>query len=223
MQHGKERQIHQSGRKANNQSSSSHFWIVMHFLYRYENNLPITHSLNLANAHITLRRALQPSVHTKLQCQRHHRRERRRVHRLVSNLILSKSLTLQILPLTEISPSSPLVKGMLNMGVAVSTTKAESVTVTEVCPAGLICGMTVQDTLLEVRGTKQTVPGVDHGCGKASAPQDFVAHYPVIDPNAAKNNQAVVRYASCTAANSRRDPTGQIPPCPPLPPQALHP
>lgn len=111
---------------------------------------------------------------------------------------------------------------MLNMGIAVSTTKAESVTVTELCPPGLVCGMTVQDTLMEVHGTKQTLAGVKHGCGKDGDPQNFVAHYPVIDPGAAKNNQAVVRYASCTAENSPRDPSGQIPPCPGLPPQSVH-
>ena len=109
------------------------------------------------------------------------------------------------------------------MGVAVSTTKAESVTVTQLCPAGLVCGMTVQDSLLEVHGTKQTVPGVSHGCGKATDPQAFVARYPVIDPGAAKNNQAVVRYASCTAQGTPLDKSGQVPPCPPTPPQLVHP
>jgi hypothetical protein len=39
---------------------------------------------------------------------------------------------------------------------------------------------------MEVHGTKQILAGVKHGCGKDGDPQNFVAHYPVIDPGAAK-------------------------------------
>lgn len=222
LRHDEERQIHQSCRKSDPESSSPRIRIYVHLLCRYEKLICLKVTVvSSADIRTTLRRALQSSIYAIILDQCHPRRECRRFYRLVRKPSLSTPRTLQVLSLTKISPSSPMVKGLLSMGIAVSTTKAESVTVTELCPPGLVCGMTVQDSLMMVHGTKQQ-SWKKRGCGKDGPLQNFVAYYPVIDPNAAKNNQAVVRYASCTAANTPRDPSGKIPPCPPIAAQPLH-
>jgi hypothetical protein len=142
LRHGKENQIHQSCWKCNRDpphlvSGSSCT------SYQGTRNLSAkTYHSILNNAHIILRRALQSSIYAVI---------------LVSVTLDASAgvfidlwkptLSTPSTPLTTSTdkdfPSSPLVKGMLNMGIAVSTTKAESVTVTQLCP-GLVCGMTVR-------------------------------------------------------------------------------
>lgn len=95
-----------------------------------------------------------------------------------------------------------------------STSTAKSVTVGTTCKPGLTCSLLAYDTLLQVNGTKQSVWKVAHQCGPNPAPFNFTATYPVIDPGAAPDAQAVVRYSSCTVPGTPQDPSGEIQVCP---------
>ncbi|KAL9126728.1 MAG: hypothetical protein Q9217_004273, partial [Psora testacea] len=89
-----------------------------------------------------------------------------------------------------------------NAQVIVSVSTAESITTTVNCPPNCTCGLQVIPTMYHVEGYQFVTEEPSGGGNKAACYkkpdiQPYSVDFPVIDPKAAKNNQAVVQYSAC--------------------------
>ena len=103
--------------------------------------------------------------------------------------------------------------------VIVTTTTAESVTTTVNCPGQCVCGLQVVPQLYHVEGyqsvTQQPIGGGPrNACSRSEKVDPYVVEFPVIDPNAAQNNQAVVQYSACIPAGMACPSDPNMPVCP---------
>lgn len=125
--------------------------------------------------------------------------------------------------LAEIFASGQVAQIGFTTQVAISTTNAESITTTVNCAANCTCGLQVVPSFYHIEGfqitkTGQVGGGPKNACGRGGgAPKytSYAVNLPVIDPTAAKNNQAVVEYSACVLDGTTCPADPSLPTCPP--------